>query len=317
VIEFARPWLLALAPLALVPLLWRRRRSAERFSSFLVLPGDPLSRVLALAERGLGALAVAATVLSLAEPRTPPRRAERWVYGARIVFVLDQSASMFSPWVGEGRAENPASKLDVAKDAIRAFVRTRPGDQVALLGFGRSSILYAPLTTDDARVVRALGLVNSDLRDTVIDAALLRALELLTAGDGASPASDAVVLLSDGAGRMLAPEEIARRFRDAGVRLYWLVVEGGAGPDPAMAAFVQALAAHGRTFVLGAVNEMDAALREIGRLERRLVRVETWTEGRSWTLTARGTALAALLLLGVFAFGERTGPDRAPRQGAA
>lgn len=305
--EFAHPWALALLPLALVPILWRRRRTALRFSSFRALPPDPLSRALELAERTLGVLFVTAAALAVSGPRTTPHPTEEWTRGARLVFVVDQSASMFSPW--SGAPEPATTKIAVAKEAIREFVDRRRSDEVALIGFGKATILYAPPTADRGRFLETLGLLQTDLGDTVIDNALLRALRLLD-GDEDGSAREAVVLLSDGAGRMREPEAIAQEFRAAGVGVYWLRIEGGGGADEKMHAFMDILGARGRTFVVGEVNELPQALETIGRIESRLLRAEGWTEGRTWTTAFRTASLAALLLLGVFAFGDRAARER-------
>lgn len=86
-----------------------------------------------------------------------------------------------------------------------------------------------------------LRLLQSDLHDTVIDAALLRALDLL-AEQERGIGSEAVILLSDGAGRVLQPEGIAQLFRAAGVNFYWLVIEGGLTGDVAMDTLMDVLA---------------------------------------------------------------------------
>jgi hypothetical protein len=212
---------------------------------------------------------------------------------------------MFSPW--SGAEDATVTKLAVAKAAIHEFVRKRPGDEVALIGFGKSTILYAPPTADHARLLETVELLETDLGDTVIDEALLRALGLLEDDDG-GVAREAVLLLSDGAGRVRMPEETAQRFRAAGVGLYWLLIEGGAAGDERMAAFMSGLGTRGRTFVVGRTNELPQALETVGRIESRLLRARGWSEGRTWTTACRAIALAALLLLSVFAFGERATP---------
>lgn len=299
--EFARPWFLILLPLAALPLVWRRR-SAVRFSSFLVLPADPLSRMLELTERSLGVLVIGAIVVSLSGPRTSERAVLRWVRGARLIFVLDQSASMFSPW--SGAPDEGLRKIAVAREAIGEFVNRRGTDQVALIGFGKSSILYSPPTFDHRRFLRTVGLLNTDLGDTLIDIALLRALELLDSS-GAESGGQAVILLSDGAGRVRLPEEIGSRFRDAEIPLYWLVIEGGEREDERMERLMEMAGPRARTFAVGRINQLPQALEAVGRLEERVIRVEQHLEGRTWTPVSRAIALGALLALGVFVLGDR------------
>lgn len=300
--EFARPWVLILLLLSIVPLVWRRGRTAFRYSSFLILPRDSVSRSLELVERGLAATFVAAAVVSLSGPRSVPRIADRWTDGARLVFVVDQSASMFSPWSGEGA--QGFTKIAAAKEAVREFVQRRSGDPVALIGFGKASILYTPLTADHRRFIETLVLLQSDMGDTVIDAALLRALELL-GEQGSGIGNQAVILLSDGAGRVFEAEEIGQRFRAAGVNFYWLRIEGGMTGNEGLDALLSVLGSLGKSFVAGEKNELPQALDAIGVLESDLIKVEGWSEGRSLTRLSWVAALGALLALGVFAFGER------------
>ncbi len=243
---------------------------------------------------------VVALVLSLAGPRTPSRAVPAWQVGARLVFVLDQSASMFAPWDPGG----DRTKLQAAKEAIRALVQRRR-DQVALIGFGRSSIVYTPLTFDRGRLLGLLRLQDRDLGDTIIDEALLRALDLLEADP--VPAQ-AVVLLSDGAGRMRDPEGVAERFRASGTRMYWIQI--GGPPDPAMEALLVALGSLGRRFVVGAGDELPQMLHEFGELGRAPIRVLLRTAEREWDLPARWIAAVCLAVLAVFAIAESTRRDR-------
>lgn len=299
--EFARPWFLILLPLVALPFVWRRR-SAVRFSSFLVLPTDPLSRALELAERWLAVVFIGAIIVSLSGPQTGERAVFRWMRGARLIFVLDQSASMFSPWSGAPVQE--VRKITVAREAIGQFVNQRGTDQLGLIGFGKSAILYTPPTFDHRRFLRTVGLLNTDLGDTLIDIALLRALELLDSS-GEESGGQAVILLSDGVGRVQLPEEIGRRFRNAEVPLYWLVIEGGESQDERMERLMEMAGPQARTFAVGQINELPRALEAVGRLEERVIRVEQQIEEKTWSRLFRAIALGSLLALGVFVLGER------------
>lgn len=297
--ELLRPWALLLLPLALVPLLWRHRRSALRYSSFVVLPGDRLSLALERVERGLGVAFVVAATLGIAEPRTPVGVATGWGEGAKLIFVLDQSASMFSPWSG---SREGVTKITAAREAIRELATRRRGDRMALIGFGKSPVVYATLAADRDRFLRALGLLHADLGDTVIDTALLRALGLLeAAGEGAG--SRVVILLSDGAGRLSGPVELANRFLAAGVSLHWLVVEGGRDASEGMGTLMSVLGSQGRHFRLGEVSELPAALEAVARLESKPMRVQRTEGGRRVSGAARWLAVGCLLGLGAFAIG--------------
>lgn len=310
--EFAHPWFLGLLPLCLLPLLAPRRQAAWRYSSLRVLPPDPLSSALSRLERSLGAIFLAAGSVSLAEPRLAVPVEGRWTYGARLVFVIDQSGSMFSPWKGWG-LQGP-SKLEVARRAVEAFVAARPGDLVGLVGFGRSPVVYTPLTADTRRLREALQLVRADLGDTILDAALLRGLDVLRRWPDAAP-GQAVVLLSDGAGRVLEPHALAEEFRFAGARLYWLLIEGGPTPEPAMHRLMEALGPAGTTLPVGTNDELSLALQALGRIESRPIRVPRAGQGASHAPVARAVALVALLAVAAFALGGRPARPSARRRG--
>lgn len=66
-IEFADPWVLLLAPLAILPWL-RRQRDALTFSYLAWLPSDRLGRCIGLLWRGVASLAIGCMVVALAGP---------------------------------------------------------------------------------------------------------------------------------------------------------------------------------------------------------------------------------------------------------
>jgi hypothetical protein len=286
--ELTRPYWLVLLPLALVPLL-RRRSGRIRFSSLQVVPDDPASRFLDRLERGLQALWIGLVVLGLSGPRFEGLSSVRWRRGTRLVFVVDQSASMFAPW--RGRSRNPP-KLDVAHRAIASFLEAFPGGRWALIGFGRAPVVYTSGTSDPGRFLQILRLQRADFGDTVIDAAMARALVL--GGD-----FSAVVLLSDGAGRMESPEALAHRFREAQKRVYWLVIEGAEAPESGMERFMAALGPWGETLRATTVSELHRALQVIGLREMRPMPVPG-SRGMDGTRLCYAGAVGILLVLGLF-----------------
>ncbi|MCS7311357.1 MAG: VWA domain-containing protein [Acidobacteria bacterium] len=289
--EFARPYWLALLPLVLVPLALSRR-AAFRFPTLGVVPRDPASQVLEWVERGLGAIFVVGIVLGLSEPQRVLRPRLRWVHGVQVVFVVDQSASMFAPW--HGRWTNPL-KIDVAHRALAEFLDAFPTGRWALVGFGRTPVVYTAGTSDPHHFRQVLRFQRADFGDTVIDTALQRALELTVAGD-----FSAVVLLSDGAGRVQDPDALARAFQAAHRRLYWIAVQGPEEPIPEMFRLMTELGPWGATIPVSTGGSLGSALRSIGLRERRLMALtpSQSLDGRRFGWTLAGVALLGLGGLG-------------------
>ena len=91
---FTHAWVLWGLPLALLP-LWRGRRADATACPWLdLVPRDGWSTALDWARRLAAALAIAATLASLAGPYRAEERVERIGQGAEIVLVLDRSRSM-------------------------------------------------------------------------------------------------------------------------------------------------------------------------------------------------------------------------------
>ena len=94
-IEFQQPLLLLLLPLALLPLL-ARRRDAVPVPWIYWLPIDTTGLRLHRIWLGLAVLTLALLVIGLAGPRSSAGLIERIGRGAEIAIVLDRSASMDS-----------------------------------------------------------------------------------------------------------------------------------------------------------------------------------------------------------------------------
>lgn len=286
--ELTHPHWLILLPAVFIPIL-RRRPGQTRFSSFLVLPDDRSSRILDWVERILSAIFIGLVVLGLSGPRLTGFSMTQWASGTSLIFVVDQSASMFVPWRGHRR--NPL-KIDVAHRAIAAFLEAFPHGQWALVGFGRAPVVYTLRTSDPQRFLQTLSLQRGDFGDTVIDTALARALAI---ADG----FQAIVLLSDGAGRMESPEALARRFREVRKRLYWLVIEGSESPEPGMERLMAVLGPWGETVRMKTIRDLHRALKTIGLRETRPMGV-TRVQNIDGTRLCYIVALGILLALGIF-----------------
>ena len=142
-VNFGRPWVLLL--LLFIPLwpMWRRKQK-------LRLPAIPFSRAATLAAgpRGakpvvrlapwLRALAVAALLVAIAQPRTGARAENVDREGIDIALAVDISSSMLS------EDFQPQNRIEVAKDKVKRFVMGRKNDRVGLIAFSGEALTQVP-----------------------------------------------------------------------------------------------------------------------------------------------------------------------------
>lgn len=133
-----------------------------------------------------------------------------------VVLVIDASNSMH----GE--------PIKAAVGAARSFAAQRnPDQQLGVVVFNRTARVVVPLTTDGVAIDMALAAPPELERATHMYDAVDTAVSLLRSA-GISPGS--VVLLSDGAdtGSTTVPADVARRAREAHVRIHAIGLEGKA-----------------------------------------------------------------------------------------
>ena len=260
--SLATPWaLLALAALPVI--LWLRRgRAGWRFANQPALDaaGAGLRVRLAGLPTALYVLGFAVIVVALARPQT-----EDWEEltgeGLDIMICLDMSGSMnavdlpdsaLAALQAEGR--EPANRFEVARGALRDFIRKRQGDRVGLVIFSQDAFLKYPLTLDyrialdqleglvldsgerqrDRRGRVAEGCLNNCTIEgsrTAIGDALSRAKMRLEGGDGAGRV---IILITDGNDNAskLKPMDVAKRIgelpEEQRPRLYAFLIGSGA-----------------------------------------------------------------------------------------
>lgn len=146
--------------LLLIPLLyrwWRKRNRPPAIRFPLTLPrkastGNPVSKLLVIR-----AIALSLFIVAAARPQTTHRQIERKVSGIDIMVVMDLSASMNIEDLGRdsGRRES-LSRLAIAKQTIREFIRARQNDRIGLVVFSGEALTMAPPTLDYGLVLKAL-----------------------------------------------------------------------------------------------------------------------------------------------------------------
>ncbi len=320
-IELERPeflYLLALLPLWWT-LVWPRAGYGIRFTR-----GDSVRemvgrwRIPALFPLflpiALRSLAIMSLVIALADPYRVETVEEVSIEGMGIGIVVDLSTSMLATDM-----EDSQDRLTVARSAAIDFARSRPHDELSLIGFAGQPVTRVPPTRDLDLIEQGVETLEIGLiRDgTDISAALLASANRLLESE---QEPRVVVLLTDGAhnGVGVPPLAAARAAAALGVRVHAMSILGpDAGVRPGMVsggASGAAAAAErmrtdmrrvlegiaditgGRYFHASSGAALDSIYAEIGRIETPVEVVADHEERRP----ERGWPLAAgLLFLGL------------------
>lgn len=218
-------WILFLLPLALLPLLLERTHS-RTYSWVSMLPRDRLSDLTGILLKILAVLALLFIVLGMAGPHTAAQQVERIGEGAQIVLTIDRSASMDDPFSGSmvsGRAGE--TKAGAARRLITDFVNQRKNDMFGMVTFSNSAMYVMPLTQSREAILAAIDAAGGPgLFQTNIGSGLTSALGMFERTPDSG--SRALILLSDGAGRMggNAQQKIRDWMERQHVTLYWIVI---------------------------------------------------------------------------------------------
>ena len=219
------PLVLLLLPLTLIP-LWLQRQDGYYYSSILMIPEDTISDIASLALRYIVVILLACMLLSLVGIHGPTGEIERTGKGAQTVFVIDRSASMDDPFAGSGANGNVGeTKSAAAKRLITQFVNKRKDDMVGITTFSNAAMHAIPLTQSREAIYAAIGAASgAGLLQTNIGAGLTVGISMFE--KLANSGSRAIVLLSDGAGRLTPKTK--QKIKDWIVRehinLYWIVL---------------------------------------------------------------------------------------------
>jgi mxaC protein len=228
--SFTFPWVLWLLPLALLPLVLERTHSRS-YSWVAMLPKDPLSSLIGLLLKILATLALLAIIIGLAGPHSLEQKVERIGVGAQIALVLDRSASMDDAFSGGGSDGRVGETKSIAASRLMTdFVNQRQNDMIGIITFSNSAMYVLPLTENREAVLGAIrATAGNSLFQTNIGSGLTSAASLFDKVPDSG--SRAIILLSDGAGRMSG--EVQAKLRDwlqqLQANLYWIVLRQPGG----------------------------------------------------------------------------------------
>ncbi len=223
--EFARPLMLLLAPLAVVVLWFRLKKGGDPAAMRhprLVLLGKQSTGIrarLAALLPILSGLGLVLLIIAAAGPRVAHRSEQVEGEGIDIVLSLDISGSMRS------LDFHPLDRLESAKEVIRGFIDGRTSDRIGLVVFAAKSFTQCPLTLDHSILKGFLDEIQVGLIDdgTAIGLGLATAVARLK--HSSSP-SRTVILLTDGVNNVptLEPETAAKLAQSLDVRVYTVAI---------------------------------------------------------------------------------------------
>jgi len=295
------------------------RRESIRYSSLTLIPPDRISTALDVVLKVLAALAIAALVAGLAQPRRDEVAVERVGRGAEVVLLLDRSRSMDQAFrsARDHRTwtdTNYETKAKAAARLLSEFAAQRTQDMFAMIVF---STLPLPILnfTGKQEVIQAAiaaGDKGKGLADTEIGAALEAALALFASRP--YQGSRVILLVSDGGAHVdfETRSRIAHAMKQQKVALYWIYLRSFRSPglNAAVSAeaaeaipeyflhkFFQSIGAVYRAFEAENPQAMAQAIAEIDRLENLPIRFTEVIAKEDLSQWFFGVALIACLVL--------------------
>lgn len=325
---FAYPWALALAPLPLAVILWRRRRRPTLAVPSLRLwehaePGRARFLWMPPAGRVLG---LTFLVIALAGPQGGSTHTAQVSEGIAIQLLVDVSSSMSMDMkLPDGKSR---SRIEAARELVEKFIagdgdtlKGRDGDLIGLITFARYADTRSPLTLGhDAllAIVRDLEIQERPNEDGTAygDALALAAARLEQLDDPeirrmrsleGNIASRVIILLTDGennSGSHL-PVEAAGLAKEWGCRVYCISLGERSGAlaqeGPERLSDAERVLEHISVETGGVFrtaidyDSLLAVYQEIDQLERSRVVTRAFTRVAEWFPIPLGAALLFLL----------------------
>ncbi|WP_193088577.1 vWA domain-containing protein [Advenella sp. FME57] len=308
------PYLLLLAPLALLPFFLRPRQVSD-WPWLGTAQADRFSDTVDIVLRVLGCLALLALVLCMAGVHLKGGTIQKLGSGAHMVLLIDRSSSMNSSFAGRMPTGQEESKAAAAKRLLKGFAGEREQDRIGMVAFSTMPLYVLPLTDKPEAVDAAINAIDRPgLSYTDIGRGLALALSEFD-NDNDPLASRVIFLVSDGAAviDMRVQNALKKALATRPVSLYWLFLRtaGAAGiwdapsdpdkdtpqamPERHLDIFFKSLGINYRAFEAENANDVAAALGEIDKLEKAPLR---YTEHIPRTdLSGYLSGLVALILM--------------------
>lgn len=220
-----QPWALLLLPLAYAPFLFKSHHG-QIYSWLEIIRPDRVSDIANLIVKSITALILLSIILALAAPQGADKKVQKVGKGAQTVFVIDRSVSMDHPFAGDSSSGVAAEiKSKAARRLITNFIDSRPDDMIGVVGFTNSALYGMKITTNRDAIHAAIkAATGSAINQTNIGSGITAGMAMFDQIQ--SSGSRAIILLSDGAGK-LSPRvkfKIAEQLTAQKLNLYWIVL---------------------------------------------------------------------------------------------
>jgi mxaC protein len=222
--EILNPWAFLLLPIVLIPFVLKSHQG-KMYTWLEMMPEDIFSDRVNLAVKAITSLLLMSIVIALASPRGSDEKIQRVGKGAQTVMVIDRSVSMDHPFAGDSSGHAAEIKSATARRLITQFIDSRPDDMMGVVGFTNSALYGIKITTNRDAIHAAIDAATSpSLNQTNIGSGLTEGVGLFDKIE--SSGSRAIILLSDGAGK-LSPRVkflLSERLKSRKLSIYWIVL---------------------------------------------------------------------------------------------
>lgn len=307
------PWALLLAPMILAPFVFKIHQG-QLYSWLEIAPQDRVSDIANWIVKTIVALILLSLVLALASPQGASKKEQKVGKGAQTVFVIDRSVSMDHPFAGQSTSGRAAEiKSAAARRLIADFIDSRPDDMMGVVGFTNSALYGMKITTNREAIHSAINAATGPaLNQTNIGAGMTEAVSLFDSIQ--SSGSRAVILLSDGAGK-LSPRvkrKISEYFVGKNLSLYWIVLrepddisiftknnydEGNFPDSIALDRYFKSLKIKYKAFEADNPTALQSALQYIDSKEKNRIQYQVNIPGRDYAKDLIVLALVLSLLI--------------------
>lgn len=260
-----------------VAVVWQLRRrafvdfSAVKWVTALRHRPSPLRRL----PEWLTGAALVLVLVGLMDPVIPYSVAEVHSQGLDIVLVLDFSSSM-QELMEAGRRSKGMTRLEVTKDALRAFIARRRDDRIGLIVFSDFAYVVSPLTFDREGLLHYVDMVDDQiLRNegmTAIGDGIGLAGYLLTRQSTDARRNKVALVFTDGENNIgRDPLETLYEADAAGIRVHVVGVdiEDDVKQKPAVMGLIRAVRRYGgQYYSADTVGQLRTAYAAVDSLEK-------------------------------------------------